>query len=350
MNYYEILEVSEKSSSEVITGAYKALTKKYHPDISKDALASEKMKIINLAYEVLSDPIKRAEYDRKIHLNLNNKTTDMGNSYSSSNSNSRNRYESYDEHDRKKAQQQAEERRKREYTRKREEEEKARKEAEARYYKQEAERKAAELKAEAKRKKKRDNIWKIAIFLLFLAAVNQYYKSKLINDTPKAIPTPSIYLQSTPNPSSKPATPSSLNSANSALKSNLDYIAYDDNPNDSVYYFYKIDSIDNEKHYRYNIIIDINKNEMDVNRELYYNEWHAYEGGRITGSAICSDAPIKWNEGKTEGYSDLSKGRYGRNYQISFSFTKSKLTVIQLGGDDYFDFSGTYRGAVPKTE
>ena len=60
MNYYELLEVSEKSSTEVITGAYKALVKKYHPDVSKDAQANEKMRSINLAYEVLTDPKKKS--------------------------------------------------------------------------------------------------------------------------------------------------------------------------------------------------------------------------------------------------------------------------------------------------
>ena len=84
MNYYEVLEVSEKSSTEVIISAYKALAKKYHPDISQEASAVEKMKTINLAYEVLSDPAKRAEYDRTLHLRQKTAPENNRNSASSS--------------------------------------------------------------------------------------------------------------------------------------------------------------------------------------------------------------------------------------------------------------------------
>ena len=65
MNYYELLQVSENASDEVIKMAYKALVKKYHPDTFKGdkAFAEEKTKEINEAYDVLSDPVKRQEYD-----------------------------------------------------------------------------------------------------------------------------------------------------------------------------------------------------------------------------------------------------------------------------------------------
>lgn len=65
LNYYEILEVSEKASKEVIEKAYKALAKKYHPDLNKDTKkdAESKMKELNEAFEVLSDDNKRANYD-----------------------------------------------------------------------------------------------------------------------------------------------------------------------------------------------------------------------------------------------------------------------------------------------
>ena len=65
MTYYDILEISENASDEVIKMAYKALVKKYHPDTFKGdkAFAEEKTKEINEAYDVLSDPIKRQEYD-----------------------------------------------------------------------------------------------------------------------------------------------------------------------------------------------------------------------------------------------------------------------------------------------
>ncbi len=65
VNYYEILEVSEKASKEVIEKAYKALAKKYHPDLNQDNKkeAEQKMKQLNEAYEVLISDEKRANYD-----------------------------------------------------------------------------------------------------------------------------------------------------------------------------------------------------------------------------------------------------------------------------------------------
>ena len=66
---YEILEVSEKASPEVIEKAYKVLVKKYHPDLQKESdkkNAEVMMKKINEAYEVLQDAQKRMEYDNNL--------------------------------------------------------------------------------------------------------------------------------------------------------------------------------------------------------------------------------------------------------------------------------------------
>ena len=64
-NYYEVLEVSQNASDEIISRAYKVLAKKYHPDMNPDNLeeASEKFKEVAEAYEVLSNPDKKKEYD-----------------------------------------------------------------------------------------------------------------------------------------------------------------------------------------------------------------------------------------------------------------------------------------------
>ena len=65
-NLYEILEVSEKASKEVIDKAYHVLVKKYHPDLQQaeeKKNAEEKMKKINEAYEILGNEGKRKEYD-----------------------------------------------------------------------------------------------------------------------------------------------------------------------------------------------------------------------------------------------------------------------------------------------
>ena len=74
-NYYEILEVKSDTSDEVIKAAYKALIKKYHPDNgSKNDPTGEKLRLVNEAYDVLSDPEKRRKYD--IQLKSERKTTD----------------------------------------------------------------------------------------------------------------------------------------------------------------------------------------------------------------------------------------------------------------------------------
>lgn len=66
---YEVLEVSENASKEIIEKAYKVLAKKYHPDLQTEGdkqEAEKKMKQINEAYEVLSDDTKRKDYDLKL--------------------------------------------------------------------------------------------------------------------------------------------------------------------------------------------------------------------------------------------------------------------------------------------
>ncbi len=66
-NYYEILQVNEKATKEVIEKIYKVLVKKYHPDLQEDKLQKEelekKLKEINEAYEILSDEFLRKQYD-----------------------------------------------------------------------------------------------------------------------------------------------------------------------------------------------------------------------------------------------------------------------------------------------
>lgn len=65
MTYYDILEVSQTASEEVIRASYRSLAKKYHPDTfhGEPCIADEKMKQLNEAKEVLCDPEKRRQYD-----------------------------------------------------------------------------------------------------------------------------------------------------------------------------------------------------------------------------------------------------------------------------------------------
>jgi curved DNA-binding protein CbpA len=62
---YEILEISPTARPAVIRAAYRCLAQEYHPDRNPDGTAS-RMSLINLAYSVLSDPLRRAQYDQKM--------------------------------------------------------------------------------------------------------------------------------------------------------------------------------------------------------------------------------------------------------------------------------------------
>lgn len=62
-DYYKILGVNKNATAEDLKQSYKTLVKKYHPDISKEPNAEEKLKEITEAYAILSDPNKRQQYD-----------------------------------------------------------------------------------------------------------------------------------------------------------------------------------------------------------------------------------------------------------------------------------------------
>lgn len=64
-DYYETLGVAKTATEAEIKSAFRKLARKHHPDVAKDKkTAEEKFKQINEAYEVLSDPQKRAKYDQ----------------------------------------------------------------------------------------------------------------------------------------------------------------------------------------------------------------------------------------------------------------------------------------------
>lgn len=69
-DYYEVLGISKGASDDEIKRAYRKMAKKYHPDVNKEPGAEEKFKEINEAYEVLSDPQKKATYDQFGHAGM----------------------------------------------------------------------------------------------------------------------------------------------------------------------------------------------------------------------------------------------------------------------------------------
>lgn len=71
-DYYEVLGISRNASTEDIKKAYRKLARQYHPDANpNDKDAEAKFKEISEAYVVLSDPDKRAQYDRFGHAGAN---------------------------------------------------------------------------------------------------------------------------------------------------------------------------------------------------------------------------------------------------------------------------------------
>lgn len=64
-DYYEILGVDKKASEKQIKKAFRQLAMKYHPDKNKSKGAVKRFREIAEAYEVLSDPKKRKEYDQQ---------------------------------------------------------------------------------------------------------------------------------------------------------------------------------------------------------------------------------------------------------------------------------------------
>jgi curved DNA-binding protein CbpA len=85
MDYYSILGVSQYAKYREIKAAYRRLALKYHPDRNSSPFSETTIKIINAAFEVLSDRDKRRQYDEKATFNnITRKKKNQTQSYSSS--------------------------------------------------------------------------------------------------------------------------------------------------------------------------------------------------------------------------------------------------------------------------
>jgi DnaJ-class molecular chaperone len=90
-NHYEVLGVSNDANESEIKKSYRSLSLKYHPDRNSSEDAISKIQQINEAYEILSDPGKRQQYDMELsggmpgfgmpftHMNSMNEFNDIGN-------------------------------------------------------------------------------------------------------------------------------------------------------------------------------------------------------------------------------------------------------------------------------
>ena len=70
-DYYEVLGAARDATPEELKKAFRKQALKYHPDRNKSADASEHFKEVNEAYQVLSDPERKAKYDQFGHAGLN---------------------------------------------------------------------------------------------------------------------------------------------------------------------------------------------------------------------------------------------------------------------------------------
>jgi curved DNA-binding protein CbpA len=67
-DYYAVLQVDPRADPEIIDVAYRKLAAKYHPDVNPAPDSGRRMQQINAAYEVLSDPERRAAYDAGLEM------------------------------------------------------------------------------------------------------------------------------------------------------------------------------------------------------------------------------------------------------------------------------------------
>ncbi|WP_026133355.1 MULTISPECIES: DnaJ domain-containing protein [unclassified Janthinobacterium] len=66
-NVYNVLGVAPNASDEEVKKVYRSLAMRFHPDRNQAPGAEARFKSITKAYEILADPVKRAEYDQSVN-------------------------------------------------------------------------------------------------------------------------------------------------------------------------------------------------------------------------------------------------------------------------------------------
>ena len=97
-NYYEILEITENASYEIIETSYKILSKKYNPNSwpsQQSFWAEDRLKEVTEAYQILSNPELRKDYDIKLGINNEIDKNEVNNMKKNNNSNEEQNKESY---------------------------------------------------------------------------------------------------------------------------------------------------------------------------------------------------------------------------------------------------------------
>lgn len=65
-NPYLVLDVKQSASADELKHAYRRQAQLWHPDRNSSAVAAERFRVVQRAYDLLSDPVKRAELDRQL--------------------------------------------------------------------------------------------------------------------------------------------------------------------------------------------------------------------------------------------------------------------------------------------
>ncbi|MFM2089283.1 MAG: hypothetical protein RLZZ237_4152 [Pseudomonadota bacterium] len=66
-NLYNVLGVAPNASDDEIKKIYRSLAMRFHPDRNQAPGAEARFKSVTKAYEILADPVKRAEYDQSVN-------------------------------------------------------------------------------------------------------------------------------------------------------------------------------------------------------------------------------------------------------------------------------------------